>query len=171
MCRNRGIGFMGKLPWHIPQELQHFSQITKGDGLNAIVMGHNTWQSLPVLKDRTRGLADRDNFVLSQSTTFDHLNNQHRLLKTFKSITELEAYLEDNNTYEEVWVIGGADIYKQFLTEKKIEYCHISYIDEEFECDTFFPELDLSEWKEIKRTESYDVNYKCTINYIVYKKL
>ena len=171
MCRDRGIGLMGKLPWHIPQELQHFAKLTKGDGLNAVVMGHNTWQSLPIVKDKARGLPERDNFVLSHSNTFDMLINHNRLLKTFKSISELETYIEANPSYEEVWIIGGAEVYKQFLAAKKIDYCYVSYIDEAFDCDTFFPELDSREWQEIERTESYDTNYKCHISYIVYKRV
>jgi len=171
MCRDRGIGFMGKLPWHIPQELQHFAKLTKGDGLNAVVMGHNTWQTLPILKGKARGLPDRDNFVLSRSSTFDMLINHDRLIKTFPSLAELDTYIETNATYEEVWVIGGADVYKQFLAAKKIDYCYVSYIDEDFECDTFFPELDSKEWKEIESLDSYDKNYECNIRYVVYKKI
>ncbi len=171
MCRNNGIGYAGKLPWNIPQELHHFAKLTKGDGLNAVIMGHNTWQSLPIVKNKSRGLFDRDNFILSRTNTFDMLLNHNHLLKTFSSPPELESYIETNSIYEEVWVIGGAKVYNHFLDAKKIDYCYVSYIDADFDCDTYFPTLDPSEWKEIERSESYDTTYKCNIAYSVYKNI
>ena len=73
VCRNNGIGYSGTLPWHIKNDLRYFSKLTKGDGTNAVVMGHNTWKSLSVqVRDRI-GLQGRDNFVLSSSNRFDIL--------------------------------------------------------------------------------------------------
>jgi dihydrofolate reductase len=169
MCRDNGIGYKGQLPWKIPADLQYFSNLTKGDGNNAVIMGHKTWQSLPIPKGKSRGLHDRDNFVLSKTDTFDICVNHNHLLKTFKSIAELESYLTKNDIYEEVWVIGGAQIYKQCLEEGKISKCYITFIDEDFDCDTFFPELDPTEWQELERKESYDVTYECTLRYSVYE--
>jgi dihydrofolate reductase len=170
MCRNNGIGYNGQLPWQLPQDLQYFSLVTKGEGLNAVIMGHTTWQSLPTFKEKPRGLPERDNFVLSHNSSFDMLINHQRLIKTFQSIAELESYIDQNNTYEEVWVIGGASIYKQFLDLKKIDRCYVTYIDKDFVCDSFFP-LDFRQalgWKEIKRNETYDTKYACNVNYLVY---
>ena len=170
MCRNNGIGLKGKLPWNIPQDLQYFAKLTKGDGLNAVIMGNKTWQSLPIIKDKYRGLPYRDNFVLSHNDQFDMLIDHDRLLKTFKTIEEIETYIRVNNIYEEVWVIGGADIYRQFLDKKLIDKCYITYIDEDFDCDTFFTPLNMSEWKEIERTESYEKKYDCQVSYLVYAR-
>lgn len=169
MCRNNGIGYKGKLPWHISQDLNYFSKITKGDGNNAVVMGNNTWQSLPIPTGKPRGLPRRDNFVLTVSDTFDILLNHNQLIKTFKSIDELDVYLSKNNIYEELWIIGGAQIYKQFLEQGKIDKCYVTYIDADFECDVFFPQLDKTEWKEVERMESYDKTYECSVSYCVYE--
>ena len=171
MCRNNGIGYKGKLPWHISQDLIYFSKMTKGDGLNAVIMGNNTWQSLPIPADKPRGLPRRDNFVLSKMNNFDMLLNHNHLIKTFKSTDELDAYLSNNDTYEEVWVIGGAQIYKQFLEQGKIDKCYVTSIDADFECDAFFPELDKTVWREVDRKESYDNTYECSVNYIVYERI
>ena len=65
MCRNNGIGNNGKLPWHIKDDLKYFSNLTKGDGNNAIVMGNNTWKSIINENKKSYGLNDRDNFILS----------------------------------------------------------------------------------------------------------
>jgi len=170
MCRNNGIGLKNKLPWHIPQDLEYFAKLTKGDGLNAVIMGNKTWQSLPILKGKPKGLPRRDNFVLSRTDHFDMLINHDHLLKTFRTIEDIENYIQQNNIYEEVWVIGGADICKQFLDKKLINKCFITYINAEFDCDTFFTPLDMTEWREVERMESYDKTYECSVNYLVYEK-
>ena len=169
MCRDNGIGYKGKIPWRIPLDLQYFSNLTKGDGNNAVIMGHKTWQSLPLIAGKTRGLHDRDNFILSNATTFDICLNHNHLTKTFKSIDALEYYITKNNIYEDIWVIGGAEIYKQFLAEGKIQKCYVTSIDAAFECDTFFPELNQTEWREVERKENYDVTYDCVVSYSVYE--
>jgi dihydrofolate reductase len=169
MCHNNGIGLKGQLPWQISQDLKYFAKVTKGDGLNAVIMGNKTWQSLPIPKNKPRGLPDRDNFVLSCRDQFDMLIHNNHLMKTFQSVADLETYLTKNAVYEEVWVIGGANIYKQFLDAGKIQKCYITYIDADFDCDTFFPDLDMTEWQEIERTDSYDTTYECNISYVVYE--
>jgi dihydrofolate reductase len=171
MCRNNGIGYKGKLPWQIPQDLHYFSTMTKGDGNNAVIMGNKTWQSLPIPKGRPRGLTDRDNFVLARTDQFDTLLHNDHLLKTFKNIAELEAYLMKAELYEEVWVIGGADIYRQFLEADKIAKCYVTAIDEDFYCDAFFPVLDMTVWREVERTENYEPTYECKVTYLVYEHL
>ena len=170
MCRNNGIGLNGQMPWHIKQELEYFAKLTKGDGLNAVIMGYKTWQSLPIPKGKPRGLPNRDNFVLSRNDKFDIVMNHDHLLKTFITIEEMENYISKNDVYEDVWVIGGADVYKQFLDYNKINKCYVTYIDAEFECDTFFPALDMTMWREVERTESYDATYACQVSYVVYDK-
>jgi dihydrofolate reductase len=67
-------------------------------------------------------------------------------------------------------VIGGAQIYKQFLEQGKIDKCYVTYIDEDFYCDAFFPELDKTEWREIERLDTYDKTYECSVNYIIYER-
>ena len=170
VSKNNGIGYKGKIPWHIKQDLNYFSELTKGDGNNAVIMGNTTWKGLPFLKGKPRGLHDRDNFVLSNTDSFDIVMTQERELKTFKNIADLEIYLTQREIYEDIWIIGGETIYKQFLEMGKIEKCYITHIDKEFECDTFFPVLDNTEWREIERTDHYDIIYDCQVSYVVYEK-
>lgn len=169
MCRNNGIGYNGHLPWHIKNDLHYFSKLTKGDGTNAVVMGHNTWKSLSV-PDRI-GLVDRDNFVFSSTNRFDILCNHDRLIKSFTSYDEFIKYIELNPIYKEVWIIGGAKIYDIFLSNDKVDKCYITTIDKEFKCDAFFTDLDLLSWREIEKKQEYDNFYKCTIDYSIYEKI
>ena len=157
VCRNNGIGLNGKIPWHIKQDIEYFSKITKGDGNNAVIMGRKTWESLP------KHLVDRANLVLS--TDFDPPANANA--QFFRSFEEIDAYLESNDFYEEVWVIGGAQIYNHYMTSNKIKKCYITYIDQEYECDTFFPPLDMSVWKPTEYEKRYDI---CDLDFVVYER-
>lgn len=170
MCKNNGIGFQGKIPWTIESDMRHFSKMTKGDGLNVVIMGRNTWDSLPIVKEK-RGLVGRHNFILSTTLSFDSEDKYSHRLKTFKSIKEILNFLNDNdNLYEDIWVIGGEQIYKEFLDMNIINKCYVTYIDKNFNCDTFFPLLVSNEWNEINRNNGYNVLNACDVNYIVYER-
>jgi dihydrofolate reductase len=167
MCHNNGIGVEGKLPWEIKAELQHFSKLTRGRGDNAIVMGHTTWTGLDGVC-----LPGRDNFILTSTASkqkFHKITKDGHLIKTFASMKSLLDFciLMD---YAEVWICGGAHVYKQFLDINNIDKCYITYIDKAFECDAFFPVMDFTRWKEVDKRQEYDVNYDCHIYYCVYEK-
>jgi len=170
-CVNNGIGFEGKIPWRVDSDLHYFSKITKGEGLNAVIMGKNTWDSLPLIKGEKRGLMSRHNLVLSTSTSFDNENNYSEKIKIFKGIEEIVAYLDTNpSLFEDIWVIGGEQIYKQFLDLNIISRCYVTIINKFFNCDTFFPLLLSNEWKEIERTNTYCFSNECEVSYVVYEK-
>jgi len=168
VCRDNGIGYKGDIPWHIKADMQYFSKLTKGQsqGQNAVVMGHNTWLSLQE-KGFTNGLPGRDNFIFSHKERFTDI------IKTFGSYDEFQEYIYYNVTqpYQEVWIIGGAQIYKMFLEKDIINKCYITYIDKDFECDTFFPVLEESKWKAIECVNTYDEKYACDVRYMVYKSI
>ena len=133
MCKNRGIGYNNNLPWKIKEDLQHFSKLTTGEGNNAIIMGKNTWLSIG-----SKPLPNRENLILSSSLKTENDD------KIFNNIDKLLLYCKTQN-YNTIWIIGGESIYKQFLEKKLVVQCVISYINNDFDCDTFFPELD-SNW-------------------------
>ena len=134
MCHDGGIGYKGQLPWpHCKADMAHFAKRTTGSGNNAVIMGRSTWFSIPV-----RPLRRRANLILSSHAS-DHGDQEH----WFSSISELFAHLESAK-YDEVWIIGGASIYEQFLTmhanrEIVIDEICITKIEGTYECDTFFP--------------------------------
>ncbi len=136
VCRNRGIGQKGKLPWSVPEDLKAFASITKGDGSNAIVMGRTTWEGLPRCP-----LPGRDNLVLSTDPSFE----PGKGARVFSSIDALQSHCEDR-AYTTVWVIGGASVYKAFLDQDLIDVCCITHIDNDYEVDTYLPPLPPDKW-------------------------
>lgn len=135
ICKGGGIGNKGELPWRIPEDLRFFSKTTKGNGNNAIVMGRTTWESLP-----RRPLPGRANFVLSRNAEYTAEGD----VTTVHSIDEVQEHC-DKHSYDAVWVIGGAEVYKEFLKQDAIDVCVLTMIHKEYECDCKMPVLG-SEW-------------------------
>ena len=137
-CKNNGIGYKNTLPWYIKSDLKKFKNKTIGNKNNAVIMGKNTYNSL-----KNKFLVDRDNLILSSSMNIDKMNDNN-LIKTFSNINILEEFIKEKN-YDELWVIGGEEIYKLFMKKNelfKLNYIYITFIDKDIECDTFFPEFD-----------------------------
>ena len=130
MDNNRGIGIQNQLPWSFKEDIEYFKNITKGASNNAVVMGKNTYHSI------NRRLPCRDNIVLSSS-----LNQVRDKMFLCKSMDELLAFITTKD-YDDVWIIGGTSIYQQFLhMPEYINQVFITHIDNEYECDSFFPHL------------------------------
>ena len=140
MCQNRGIGKDGTLPWKIAEDMKFFSKLTKGNGNNAVIMGKKTWDSF-----NGRHLMDRDNFIISSTLSLEETRRDDKI-KSFGNIQDVHEFCEAQN-YDDVWVIGGETIYKQFIDNNLVKECIITYINNKYECDTFFPVLDNKVWK------------------------
>ena len=126
VCRGGGIGKDSHLPWNIKEDLAFFSKLTKGQGNNAVVMGRRTWESIG-----SRPLPGRENIILSRGA-------KQKTGNWFKSLSEVDAFCETKQ-FDQVWVIGGAEIYKMVLDQDKADVACITYIDKAFDCDTTFP--------------------------------
>ena len=137
-CRGYGIGYAGKMSWRNGADLRRFADLTtgRGDYKNAIVMGRKTWQSLPY----KRPLAFRDNLILSrQCAPVAPADPPHSF--RFSSIDGVLAHCE-NTKYDEVWIIGGEQLYSEFLGAHSpyrslVHTVLVTRIDADFECDTF----------------------------------
>jgi dihydrofolate reductase len=164
-CNNFGIGINNKLPWHFSEDLKRFSKLTRGpNNNNAIIMGRNTWSSLP--KDF---LPKRDNLILSSQLNMDKQIDQDHILKTFKNLDSLKLFCKNKN-YDEIWVIGGESIYKQFLNEDSISELHITEIKHDYICDTFLPlAKNLDKFTLVERVEQ--INADINISYKTYKHI
>ena len=142
-CNNYGIGKDNSLVWNIKSDIIKFKKLTIGNNNNAIIMGKNTFISL----NNENGLANRTNLILSKSLSIDKYNGKYRV-KSFESIQSLEEFVRLQN-YDKVWVIGGEQIYKLFLDNYKkdqasiynISKIYITYINKDYECTSFFPDL------------------------------
>jgi dihydrofolate reductase len=142
-CNNYGIGKDNSLVWNIKSDMIKFKKLTIGNGNNAIIMGKNTYLSL----NNELGLANRDNLILSKSLSIDKYNGKSHV-KSFETIQSLEDFVKLQN-YDKVWVIGGEQIYRLFLDNYKkdhtsiynISKIYITYINKDYECSSFFPDL------------------------------
>ena len=133
MCEGRGIGNKGSIPWHSPEDLRFFSRTTRGKGNNAVVMGMNTWRSIG-----EKPLSRRTNIILSRTAV------DVPLAHVCASIEAVDHLCASAN-FDEVWIIGGAQIYSEYLRREKIDECYITQIQGTYECDTFFPQMG-NEW-------------------------
>lgn len=138
--KNRGIGKNGKIPWYISDDFKWFKMRTTG---KIVVMGLTTYFSLP---DKYRPLPDRENLVLCDD------RNKKNIIEDeggamFSSIKQVIDYCK----HKDCFVIGGASIYKQFIDIADTLY--LTEIDYDFDCDTFFPEVDSTKWKKDYQSE------------------
>lgn len=136
VAKNNVIGRNNGLIWHIPEDLKRFKEITTG---KTIIMGRNTFFSLG------RVLPNRKHVVLT------HLNEKvsdNPQVTTVYSLDDLQKYIHDE---EENFVIGGAMMYKTLMPYASKMY--ITEIDEEFEGDAFFPEIEKDEWEITQKTK------------------
>ena len=150
MGRNHGIGYNGNIPWNIPADMRLFTKLTIGLGNNAIIMGNNTWQSL-----NCKPLKKRDNIVLSKNPY--NVHNKDYTNGVSRSISDVIALCNERN-YDDIWIIGGEKIYRQFLNKGLCSSCHLTYIDTEYPSDTFFP-INLCYGKWITETVVDITNY------------
>jgi len=125
-CKNRGIGINNKLPWRISADLNFFKYLTIGNKNNAVIMGKNTFESL------SKPLKNRDNFILS--TTMKEQNN----LFIHDSLYSIKNSIL---TYDDVFLIGGAQVYNKTILDNSVCGIYHTNIKEDFDCDTFFPEI------------------------------
>ena len=131
-----GIGKANKLPWRLKGDLEYFSKITvsapKGK-INAVIMGSNTWFSLPT---KSRPLQGRINVVLNKEEI-----DLPRGVILATSFEEAFGNLSGIKNLGKVFIIGGASIYAQAITMPLCDKIYLTEIEDEFDCDTFFPKI------------------------------
>ena len=133
---NGTIGKDGTMPWHLPEDLAHFKQLTTGC---PVVMGRKTWDSLPA---RFRPLPGRRNIVITRQGDW----NQNGVQRA-SSLREALQMCEQDAT---VWVMGGAQIYAQALP--LADRVEVTEIAQDFEGDAFAPVLG-PEWVQAARED------------------
>ena len=133
---NGVIGHNNAMPWHVPEDLAHFKRLTQG---HPVIMGRKTWDSLP---PRFRPLPGRSNVVISRQTDWQAAGAQ--------SADSLAAALALCSQAEEVWVIGGAQIFAQ--AEPLAARIEVTEIMQDFDGDIFAPPLG-PQWKAQSREE------------------
>ncbi len=144
---NYAIGKANNLPWHLPADLKHFRQLTTG---HAIVMGKRTFESLP-----NGPLPNRKNIVLT-SVMSEGVNEGYFEADSLEDAVFLCEH------EEKVFIIGGATVYKQSID--KVDTMYITWIHNDFSADTYFPEIDFNDWKEVSR-EDHDPDQQNLYSY------
>lgn len=147
VCRGNGIGIKNNIPWRLKKEMGYFNRMTTTtvdpSKVNAVVMGRKTWESIP---PKFAPLAGRFNVVLSNSLS----SVPEKADQLCSSLQSAIASLTQNPKIENIWIIGGSRIYQEAIEKKMCDRVYITRIDADFDCDTFFPEVDFTKFKEVE---------------------
>ncbi|UCB53949.1 MAG: type 3 dihydrofolate reductase [Thiotrichales bacterium] len=145
MDRNRLIGNRNQLPWHLPADLAHFKAVTMG---KPVIMGRKTFESIG------RPLPGRTNIVLTRSADFD--------ADGVITVPSLRQALESAAGEDEVMIIGGSSIYALALPDA--DRLYLTYIEDAFEGDAWFPEYDEAQWR-VVASERHSADQKNASDY------
>ena len=153
--RNNIIGHLGHMPWNIPSDLAYFKETTMGA---PIIMGRVTWDSLG------RPLPGRLNIVISRNSDYSPVGAE--------AVTSLQSAIElakQHAPEQDIFIIGGAQIYAQALEEGLVDQVYATEIHDTLEGDASFPELDMTIWEEISRKpQPIDNNYD--FDFVIYQR-
>lgn len=146
---SRGIGAGGDLVWRLPGDMAHFKGVTSSPTVegkrNAVIMGRKTWDSIP---PKFRPLDNRMNVILSRSNPEKICTGENVLV-----CSSLDDAMEKLKALEDVggvFVIGGGQVYEESIKSglvKRVIYTEVDNLDKDIKFDTWFPELDATEWE------------------------
>lgn len=154
IAENNALGKNNDLIWHLPADLKRFKTVTTG---NYILMGRNTFESIgKPLPNRTTIIITRNKNYFKDGCLIAH---------------SLEEALEIAKEQEQIFIIGGAQIYKETLAKDLADQLDITLVHKEFDADVYFPIIDKKLWKEIKREDfKADEKNKYDYSFISYQK-
>ena len=139
IAKNNVIGRLnGEMPWHVKEEFQHFKETTLG---SAIIMGRKTFETLG------KPLKGRENIIVTRNKNFEV---EFEDVKIFHSLEESIRYCEFKN-YENVFIIGGGNIYKQAIPV--VDEMILSFMKFEAEGEVKFPEIQNHIWKKVSNED------------------
>ncbi len=144
IAKNNALGKNNDLIWHLPADLKRFKQRTSG---YTIIMGRNTFESIG------KPLPNRTTIIITRNKNYTQEG-----CKVVHSLEEAIEITKDNN---EVYLIGGAQIYKEALEKNLADCLDITHVHQEFEADVFFPEIDATIWIETQREDFKKDEKKC----------
>jgi dihydrofolate reductase len=136
---NYGIGYKNTIPWSLTPDLKRFKKLTMG---NPVIMGRNTWESLPV-----HPLPNRENIVVCSRENYHLMTGYDYIVCSSinSAISKAKTVAMCANT-DEIFIIGGARVYAEALEIGIIDKMYLTLINGEYECDTFFPKFDMDDW-------------------------
>jgi len=154
IANNNALGKDNDLIWHLPADLKRFKKVTTG---HHILMGRNTYESIG------KPLPNRTTVIITRN-------------KEYKAdgcivVNSIEKAIEVAKSDEHIYIIGGAQIYKQAMVTNLVDQLDITQVHESFEADVFFPEIDLDTWKESAKEDfKADEKNKHDYSFISYTK-
>lgn len=134
---NNAIGKDNDLLWHLSADLKRFKSITTG---HSILMGRKTFESLPKV------LPNRHHYILTRDKNFTVDSNDVTIIHSLD-----DCINKFKNCKEEVFVIGGGEIYN--LLYPHCSKLYLTNVLKDFDADVFFPQIDLSEWDVIHKSD------------------
>ncbi|TXD48221.1 dihydrofolate reductase [Polaribacter sp. IC073] len=155
IANNNALGKDNDLIWHLPADLKRFKRVTTG---HYILMGRNTFESIG------KPLPNRTTIIITRNKNY------------FKDgcliANSLEAAIELAKEEKQLFIIGGAQIYKETIAKNLADQLDITVVHSEFEADVYFPEIDVKVWKEVAREDfSADEKNKYDYSFISYQKI
>ena len=158
-----GIGKNGKLPWHFKGDMEFFRETTTKTSdpkkQNMVIMGRKTWQSIP---EKFRPLKNRKNVILTRDPHFKLSETKsHTSPVICHSFDEaIDLGLKDKNI-ENIFIIGGAQIFKEAIGYPELTGIYLTKIHKIFDCDTFFSEIPkyLKKEKHLKQNKESEIVY------------
>lgn len=145
VAQDNVIGYKGQIPWYIPEDLKHFRELTLN---HSVIMGRKTYES--IIKRIGKPLEKRRNIVLTRDSIFRP--------KGVAVCNSLEEALQQCENEQEVYVIGGEQVYKKaILKATKLE---ITHINKRYRGDAFFPKIDRAVWLPKRDMVVYENGYQ-----------
>jgi dihydrofolate reductase len=158
VAENRVIGKNNDLPWHLPDDMKFFMEVTKG---HYVILGRKNYESLP---KKFKPLPNRINIIVTRQKDFDAPGCM--VVHTMK---EALAIARDNGE-EEAMVVGGSEIYA--LALPSADRLYITEVKANVDGDVWFPDFDKKEWNEVSRiTHEKDERHAFAFDFVLYERI
>ena len=155
IATNNALGKDNDLIWHLPADLKRFKKVTTG---HYILMGRNTYESIG------KPLPNRTTIIITR--------NKNYFKEGCLIANSLEQAIEMSKEEANVFIIGGAQIYKETIAKDLAQQLDITMVHKDFEADVYFPEIDFKIWKEVARQNfKADEKNKLDYSFISYRKI
>jgi len=153
ISENNALGKDNQLLWHLPDDFKRFKEVTSG---HHVIMGRKTFESLG-----KKALPKRTNIIITRQQSYD--------ASCIVLADSLKKALRIAQTDDSPFILGGGMIYKEAI--KIADRLDITLVHQEFEADTFFPEIDLEIWKEVSRKyHPKDEKHKYAFSFVMYER-
>tara|TARA_R110002049_G_scaffold13089_5_gene57430 strand:+ start:7951 stop:8439 length:489 start_codon:yes stop_codon:yes gene_type:complete len=155
IAKNNALGKNNDLIWHLPADLKRFKKVTTG---HYILMGRNTFESIG------KPLPNRTTIIITRNK--DYFKDGCLIANS------LEEAIEMAKEEEQIFIIGGAQIYKETIAKDLADQLDITLVHKDFDADVYFPEINTQVWKEVAREDfKADEKNKLDYSFVSYQKI